>query len=231
MADDRRPDWNYWKNVPNWTILQAVALSLNIDPNKLYYRVLPGTMGLGKARVESPKFATRLALAIENIENLAVDKTVKGEFEKWKITGASFSALARSLKWKVPPQMKARAEPDKREVEILNLKQQVEALTLERDKLPVDVPIKKSKKRSEAAIERHSNVRERTLAAVLAIICTADRESYIRSTDQIIIASKLAGLVEDTRANYEKDGQDGKILSLQGIEDLIRSIVNGKYFS
>ena len=133
MSDDRRPDWNYWKNVPSWTILQAVALSLNIDPNKLYYRVLPGTMGLCKARVESPEFAKRLSLAIENIENLAVYKAVEGEYEKWKITRASFSALGRSLKWKVPPQMKARAEPDKREVEILNLKQQVEALTKERD--------------------------------------------------------------------------------------------------
>ena len=231
MSDDRRPDWNYWKNVPNWTILEAVALSMDIDPKLVNYRTYRPLYGKEVTkRDESPEFEKRLSLAIENIENLAV-KAVAGEYEKWKITRASFSALTRSLKWKVPPQMKARAEPDKREVEILNLKQQVEALTLERDKLPVDVPIKKSKKRSEAAIERHSNVRERTLAAVLAIICTADRESYIRSTDQIIIASKLAGLVEDTRANYEKDGQDGKILSLQGIEDLIRSIVNGKYFS
>ena len=156
MSDDRRPDWNYWKNVPNWTILEAVALSMDIDPKLVNYRTYRPLYGKEVTkRDESPEFEKRLSLAIENIENLAV-KAVAGEYEKWKITRASFSALTRSLKWKVPPQMKARAEPDKREVEILNLKQQVEALTLDRDKLPVDVPIKKSKKRSEAAIERHS---------------------------------------------------------------------------
>ena len=112
MSYDRRPDWNYWKNVPNWTILQAVTLALNIEPKLIRYRVLPGTMGLVKRRDESPEFEKRLSLAIENIETLAVTSTVKGEFENCKITQASFAALAASFKWKVPAQMKVRASSE-----------------------------------------------------------------------------------------------------------------------
>ena len=32
MADDRRPDWEYWKEIPNWTILEGVTLSMDRDP-------------------------------------------------------------------------------------------------------------------------------------------------------------------------------------------------------
>ena len=44
-----------------------------------------------------------------------------------------FATAALSWNWAIPAEMAALAEPDKREVEILNLKQQVEALTQERD--------------------------------------------------------------------------------------------------
>ena len=230
-SEDRRPDWDYWKNVPNWTILQGVALSLNIDPNKLHHRVLPRTMGLGKTRVESPEFSKRLSLAIENIENLAVYKTVEEEFEKWKITRASFSALGRSLKWKVPPQMKARAEPDKREVEILNLKQQVEALTQARDECKgkaTDVAtITLNASRGELAKAQHAAKRERTLGAVLATVAIADRNDYIVKKSQKFNVAKLAGLVEDNRMKYEKHGL---ILSVDEIKKLVGKILSGKYF-
>ena len=205
MSDDRRPDWNYWKNVPNWTILQAVALSLNIDPNKLYYRVLPGTMGLGKTRVESPGLEKRLSLALLNLDNdeLSIIRKVKAELEKSEVKPASFAALA--VRWwgsGVPAEMAALAEWT-----------------------PLAPATKKSQKQSEAAIERHASKRERTLAAVIETIATADRQNYISETSQKIIVAKLAQLVEDNRFKY------GNILNREGIEDIVGRILNGTYFA
>ena len=71
MADTRRPDWHYWGHVPNATMLQAVALSRGIDPDKLRHRTQPGTMGLGKVLDESPEFTKRLRLATANAKTLS----------------------------------------------------------------------------------------------------------------------------------------------------------------
>ena len=73
-SEDRRPDWDYWKNVPNWTILEAVALSMDIDPNKLHYKSHhkpPGMIGRVEVRDESPEFEKRISLAIRNQIQLA----------------------------------------------------------------------------------------------------------------------------------------------------------------
>lgn len=147
-SEDRRPDWKFWKNVPNWTILGAVALSMDIDPKKLHYKSHRKTSGIMiewvEVRDESPEFEKRLELAILNIysnRKLKVTSSGPGDREKWEITHASFAALAVGCWWTgdVPPELAALAEPDKRDAEILNLKQQVEALTQERDKLHAEV--------------------------------------------------------------------------------------------
>ena len=204
-SEDRRPDWSFWKNVPHWTILQAAALSLNIDPSKLRYRVDPGTMGLGKTRDESPELEKRLSLALLNRDNdeLSIIRKVKADLEKSEVTPASFAALA--VRWwasGVPAEMAALAEWT-----------------------PLAPATKKSQKQSEAAIERHASKRERTLAAVLETIATADRKEYISETSQKIIVAKLAQLVEDNRFKY------GNILNSEGIEDIVGRILNGTYFA
>ena len=215
MTQERKPDWEWWGNVDEVTVIEAVALSMDIDPNKLHYRKPPGTMGEVEVRDESPEFDKRFSLAIRNLKVLEAWGIggVVGKLEYCLVKLVKFTAVALSWNWKIPAEMAALAEPDKRDAKILDLRHQV------------------GQKQSEAAIERHSKLRERTLAAVLATIATADRKDYTNKSDQKIVVTKLAGLVEDTRANYEKDAPGGKILSLQGIEDLIRNILNGKYFS
>ena len=78
-----------------------------------------------------------------------------------------------------------------------------------------------------AATERHASRRERTLAAVVATIASADQSLY-RNAEKIN-ATKLAQLVEDNRAKYQKEGD--KILTQDEIVKLLRKILNGKYFS
>ena len=239
-SEDRRPDWNYWKNVPEWTILEAVALSMDIDPNKLHYKSHRKTSGIMiewvEVRDESPEFEKRLELAILNIysnRKLKVTSSGPGDREKWEITHASFAALAVGCWWTgdVPPELAALAEPDKRDAEILDLKQQVEALTEERDtwkRTAEDASATTNAARGELTKAQHAKNRERTLAAVLATIATADREGYINKTGQKIVVTKLAGLVEDNRTKYEKPG---KILSVEEIKNLVGKVLNGGYFS
>lgn len=208
-SEDRRPDWEFWKYLTELTILEAVTLSMDIDPNKLHYRRPPGTMGeVKKVRDESPEFEKRLVLAIRNLNVLeARGRYDVAELENCSVKLVKFTAVALSWNWKIPPEMAALAEPDKREAKILDLRRQV------------------GQKQSEAAIERHASKRERTLAAVIKTIATADRQNYISETSQKIIVAKLAQLVEDNRFNY------GNILNVEGIEDIVGRILNGTYFA
>ncbi len=230
-SEDRRPDWEFWKYLTRLTILEAVALSLDLDPNKLRYRTPPGMMGQ-KVRDESPEFERRLALAIRNRTQLSRQDDDVSEMEDHGVDQPRFSIVALSWNWTLPAEMAALAEPDKRDAKILNLKQQVEVLTEERDtwkRTAEDSSANTTNAaRGELTKAQHAKTRERTLAAVLATIATADRKDYTNKTSQKIVVTKLAGLVEDNRTKYEKPG---KILSLQGIEDLVGKVLNGDYFS
>lgn len=113
MSDDRRPDWNYWKNVPYWTILEAVALSMHIDPNKLRHRKPPGTMGVVDVRDESPEFEKRLSLALRNLTTLSAGGIGDAdEPELCRVKQAKFSAVALSWGWKIPSEMAALASSE-----------------------------------------------------------------------------------------------------------------------
>jgi len=101
------------------------------------------------------------------------------------------------------------------------------AALAEANKVGVATP--QESQHSLAAQAQHAKKRERTLAAVLATIATADRTFYIGGNGEGIIAAKLAGLVEDNRTKYEKDGK--MILGLQEITNLVSKILNDKYFS
>ena len=202
MADDRRPDWEWWKYIPSGTILEAVALSMDTAPRLLSY-VHELSMWMVDYSPAPREFQKRLTLAVRNLTTLSAWGTYpENEPELCQVELPKAAAVFLSWGWKIPPEMAALAEAT-----------------------PVAEAIKKSQNQSEAAIERHSKRRERTLAAVLWTIATADRELYIRSSDQSIIVSKLAQLVEDNRLKY------GNILKLEGIEDIVGKILNGTYFS
>ena len=108
MSPDRKPDWNYWSYIPNVSILQGVALSLDIDPNRISYHVRDGTMGF-KELNESREFQERMILVIKNIDKLTVKKTVWDAPEKNEVTVASLGALMLAINRAIPPEMEALA--------------------------------------------------------------------------------------------------------------------------
>ena len=231
-SEDRRPDWEWWGNVDEVTVIEAVALSMDIDPNKLHYRKPPGTMGEVEVRDESPEFEKRFSLAIRNLKVLeARGRYDVDELENCSMKLVKFTAVALSWNWTLSAEMAALAEPDKRDAEILNLKQQVEVFTEERDtwkRTAEDSSANTTNAaRGELTKAQHAKTRERTLAAVLATIATADRKDYTNKSDQKIVVTKLAGLVEDNHTKYEKPR---KILSVEEIKNLVGKILNGDYF-
>ena len=120
-SEDRRPDWEWWGNVDEVTVIEAVALSMDIDPNKLHYRKPPGTMGEVEVRDESPEFEKRFSLAIRNLKVLEAWGIggVVGKLEYCLVKLVKFTAVALSWNWKIPPEMAAVAESDKRDAKIL----------------------------------------------------------------------------------------------------------------
>ena len=121
MTQERKPDWEWWGNVDEVTVIEAVALSMDVDPNKLHYRKPPGTMGVVEVRDESPEFDKRFSLAIRNLKVLEAWGIggVVGKLEYCLVKLAKFTAVALSWNWKIPPEMAALAEPDKRDAKIL----------------------------------------------------------------------------------------------------------------
>ena len=121
MTQERKPDWEWWGNVDEVTVIEAVALSMDVDPNKLHYRKPPGTMGVVEVRDESPEFDKRFSLAIRNLKVLEAWGIggVVGKLEYCLVKLVKFTAVALSWNWKIPPEMAAVAEPDKRDAKIL----------------------------------------------------------------------------------------------------------------
>ena len=120
MTQERKPDWEWWGKVDEVTVIEAVALSMDIDPNKLHYRKPPGTMGVVEVRDESPEFDKRFSLAIRNLKVLeARGRYDVDELENCSMKLVKFTAVALSWNWKIPPEMAALAEPDKRDAKIL----------------------------------------------------------------------------------------------------------------
>ena len=87
-----------------------------------------------------PIFADRLLVAMRNATSLSVKSKV-GEDLEWFVPLNQFAALACVFGWQIPPQMmeladaymaryETDAKPDKQQVEITSLKQQVEELIL-----------------------------------------------------------------------------------------------------
>jgi hypothetical protein len=100
---DRRPNWRRWAYVPEVAVWEAVALSVDVDPEKVDWG--GGAEG-GIALSESPEFNDRLFIAVRNMgigklvptvsipgQNLPINATIKL---------AEFVAWARKLRWRLP---------------------------------------------------------------------------------------------------------------------------------
>ena len=132
MTQDRKPDWDFWSNVPDLTIMEALVLSMEHEPKHLGDR--PDGGWRAGSLPASPEFKHRFELVKRNLRTLSVSGIdERYELKDCWVERSKFAAVTRSWGWKIPPEMAAWAEPDERDAEILSLKQHVEALTKERD--------------------------------------------------------------------------------------------------
>jgi hypothetical protein len=103
---DRLPNWTVWKHIPNVKSYEAVALSLNIDPNKI--RHSPSSWMADKRLFdESDEFKDRLFVVERNIEILGVvnSENVQSSAEDPEIPLSRFAAWAASIGWEVPNEL------------------------------------------------------------------------------------------------------------------------------
>jgi len=113
-GQERKPNWHEWLNIPTVSVEEAVALSCDIDPNKVERTARP----IGRASIlESEGFMTRLRMALRNLEP-------GGALEGWRRTGRGrlheFASWAGKHGWSMPKELAALVvvEPEPREEQL-----------------------------------------------------------------------------------------------------------------
>lgn len=105
-----KPDWDFWRHMPEIKLWQAIALSMNIDPDLLKYS-RDRWNGL-PSRDDENKFDKHLRL-------LRANKSTKNGFtpgtlsmdnpDNHGVRPSEFSAWAQSIGWDIPPELAALA--------------------------------------------------------------------------------------------------------------------------
>jgi hypothetical protein len=109
VPDDRTPNWNKWRLIPNPTLWQCVALSLNIDPDKVHKEWLEINLVI---REEGRKFNDRLAIALANAGDTGALRPTKYTMDSkcWEVSLRQFAAWAHRVGWEAPPELLAMAD-------------------------------------------------------------------------------------------------------------------------
>ncbi|MBM0105196.1 hypothetical protein JM946_10560 [Steroidobacter sp. S1-65] len=106
-VDDRRPNWAKWRFVPDVEIWEGVALSLNIEPDKVNHHP-HGWMADAHLFLESEEFNDRIFVLKRNRElrrtAVSLDDPVHSE-----VSLSEFAAYALSVGWKIPDELKGMA--------------------------------------------------------------------------------------------------------------------------
>jgi hypothetical protein len=102
---DRAPNWQKWKHVPNVKLYEAVALSLNIAPEKLQRS--PSAWMSGKRFEESDEFDVRLFVAQRNLNKLRPLNTLAMRYydEDPVVKIRNFVEWALSIGWTLPREL------------------------------------------------------------------------------------------------------------------------------
>lgn len=128
--NDRKPNWKVWGNVPTVKILEAVALSLDIEPReiKYYSDAFPGQRKIkkrppvgwindgGPELEEGQEFLDRLEIAKRTISRF---KPLKPTFspgpihDYWEVSVPAFGQWAKSIGWKLPEEFPCPEEKGK----------------------------------------------------------------------------------------------------------------------
>jgi hypothetical protein len=98
-------NWRKWKRVPSATLYEAVALSLNIDPEQI--RRNPRAWMGGKRFAEDQEFLDRLFVANRNIDNLGPRNYMGVRYyeEDPVVNLQAFAAWAASIGWHLPAEL------------------------------------------------------------------------------------------------------------------------------
>jgi len=117
MERDRKPVWSKWRLIPHWSLLDAVALSMDIDPKSVREKSLNG--GLYPSNfAESREFVLRAEVLYEIVETRRPEQYglvlqhQPGAPLGADITPADFVRWVASSKcnWTLPPELLAIAE-------------------------------------------------------------------------------------------------------------------------
>ena len=107
VDQDRTPNWEKWRHVPNVKLWEAVALSLNIEPGKVKHSKT-GWMADAHLFEESQEFKDRIFIAVRNLgknPSLHATAIAMDHPEGCEVSLASFAAWACSINWGIPQQL------------------------------------------------------------------------------------------------------------------------------
>ncbi len=112
MDQDRTPNWEKWRHVPNVKLWEAVALSLNIEP-ALVKHSKHGWMSDSHLFDESKLFKDRIFVAKRNLSTdgpLKPTAIATGHPEGCEFSLAEFAGWACSISWEIPPELGEKIE-------------------------------------------------------------------------------------------------------------------------
>lgn len=106
VDQDRTPNWGKWRHVPNVELWEAVALSLDIEPNLVKLHC-DGWRSNAHFFEESELFDERIFVAERNLSTGGALKpmTVVEHRARCQVSLASFAAWACSINWEIPQQL------------------------------------------------------------------------------------------------------------------------------
>jgi hypothetical protein len=109
---DRTPNWDKWPLIPNCTLWECVALSLNIDPDKVHKEWLEINLVIKESR----KFNDRIAVALANAGDTGALRPTGYTMDSkcWAVSLRQFAAWVRERGWDAPAELLAMADDHNR---------------------------------------------------------------------------------------------------------------------
>lgn len=141
VDQDRTPNWGKWRHVPNVELWEAVALSLDIEPNLVKFHY-DGWTSNTHFFEESELFNERIFVAERNLSAGGALKpmAVVEHRARCQVSLASFATWACSINWEIPQQLVEMGDEinlpvDTSQANIAELEERVRALVEQNEEL------------------------------------------------------------------------------------------------
>src|SRR5262245_16552383 len=134
MQRSRLPNWQKWRHIPNAKIWEAVALSMNIDPDLVRHN--RSWAENEYSFDESGEFRDRVVVAKRNIGvkgGLSLSLISLASGMQSEVNLAAFAAWAMSINWEIPAELAEIAKSDSpkpQSVDVLGGKGRASAMKL-----------------------------------------------------------------------------------------------------